>query len=122
MSLDLFMIVALCALIMTGLPVVFVLTGCSILFGALGVVFGAFDPFLFGALAQRVFGTMTSEVLVAIPLFVFMGMMLEKSRIAPELLEAMGRLFGSVRGGLAVSVSLVGALLAASTGIVGARS
>jgi tripartite ATP-independent transporter DctM subunit len=120
MSLDLFMIVALCALIMTGLPVVFVLTGCSILFGALGVAFGTFDPFLFGALAQRVFGTMTSEVLVAIPLFVFMGMMLEKSRIAPELLEAMGRLFGSVRGGLAVSVSLVGALLAASTGIVGA--
>ncbi len=118
--LDLLMIVALCVLIMTGLPVVFILTGCSIVFGALGVAFGAFDPFLFGALAQRVFGTMTSEVLIAIPLFVFMGMMLEKSKIAPELLEAMGRLFGSVRGGLAVSVSLVGALLAASTGIVGA--
>jgi tripartite ATP-independent transporter DctM subunit len=63
---------------------------------------------------------MTSEVLVAIPLFVFMGMMLERSRIAPDLLEAMGRLFGSLRGGLAVSVTLVGALLAASTGIVGA--
>ena len=119
-GLDLLMIAALCVLIMTGLPVVFILTGCSIAFGALGVAFGVFDPFLFGALAQRVFGTMTSEVLIAIPLFVFMGMMLEKSKIAPELLEAMGRLFGSVRGGLAVSVSLVGALLAASTGIVGA--
>lgn len=120
LALDLLMVIALCALIMTGLPVVFVLTGCSIAFGALGAALGAFDPFLFGALAQRVFGTMTSEVLVAIPLFVFMGMMLERSKIAPELLEAMGRLFGGVRGGLAVSVSLVGALLAASTGIVGA--
>ena len=118
--LDLIMMVALCLLIMTGVPVVFVLTGCSIVFGALGILFGAFDPFLFGALAQRVLGTMTSEVLVAIPLFVFMGMMLERSRIAPDLLEAMGRLFGSLRGGLAVSVTLVGALLAASTGIVGA--
>jgi tripartite ATP-independent transporter DctM subunit len=118
--LDLLMMIALCTLIMTGIPVVFILTGCSIVFGLLGIVFGAFDPFLFGALAQRVFGTMTSEVLIAIPLFIFMGMMLEKSKIAPELLEAMGRLFGSLRGGLAVSVTLVGALLAASTGIVGA--
>lgn len=118
--LDLLMVAALCALIMTGLPVVFVLTGCAVAFGGLGILFGVFDPFLFGALAQRLFGTMTSEVLIAIPLFVFMGMMLERSRIAPELLEAMGRLFGPVRGGLAVSVTLVGALLAASTGIVGA--
>jgi TRAP-type mannitol/chloroaromatic compound transport system permease large subunit len=105
---------------MTGIPVVFILTGCAIVFAGLGVMFGAFDLFLLGALAQRVFGTMTSEVLIAIPLFIFMGMMLEKSKIAPELLEAMGRLFGSLRGGLAVSVTLVGALLAASTGIVGA--
>ena len=118
--LDLAMMIALCTLIMTGIPVVFILTGCAIVFAALGILFGAFDAFLLGALAQRVFGTMTSEVLIAIPLFVFMGMMLEKSRIAPELIEAMGRLFGSLRGGLAVSVTLVGALLAASTGIVGA--
>jgi tripartite ATP-independent transporter DctM subunit len=118
--LDLLMMVALCTLIMVGVPVVFILTGCAIVFGALGILFGAFDPFLFGALAQRVFGTMTSEVLIAIPLFIFMGMMLEKSKIAPDLLEAMGRLFGTLRGGLAVSVTLVGALLAASTGIVGA--
>jgi tripartite ATP-independent transporter DctM subunit len=118
--LDLLMLVALCTLIMVGVPVVFILTGCAIVFGGLGILLGAFDPFMFGALAQRVFGTMTSEVLIAIPLFVFMGMMLEKSKIAPDLLEAMGRLFGSLRGGLAVSVTLVGALLAASTGIVGA--
>ena len=118
--LDVMMMVALCTLIMVGIPVVFILTGCAIIFAALGILFGAFDPFLLGALAQRVFGTMTSEVLIAIPLFVFMGMMLEKSKIAPELLEAMARLFGTVRGGLAISVTLVGALLAASTGIVGA--
>ncbi|MFN3447423.1 MAG: TRAP transporter large permease subunit [Roseococcus sp.] len=118
--LDLFMMIALCTLIMTGIPVVFILTGTAVVFAGLGILFGAFDAFLLGALAQRVFGTMTSEVLIAIPLFIFMGMMLEKSKIAPELLEAMGRLFGPLRGGLAVSVTLVGALLAASTGIVGA--
>jgi TRAP-type mannitol/chloroaromatic compound transport system permease large subunit len=119
-ALDLLMFLSLCLLILTGLPVVFILTGCSIVFGAIGYALGLFDPFLLGALAQRLFGTMTSEVLIAIPLFVFMGIMLEKSKIAEELLEAMGRLFGSVRGGLAISVSIVGALLAASTGIVGA--
>jgi len=118
--LDLLMFLSLCLLILTGLPVVFILTGCAVVFGALGILLGVFDVFLLGALAQRVLGTMTSEVLVAIPLFVFMGIMLERSRIAEELLEAMGRLFGSVRGGLAISVSLVGGLLAASTGIVGA--
>jgi TRAP-type mannitol/chloroaromatic compound transport system permease large subunit len=118
--LDLLMFASLCLLILTGVPVVFILTGCAIVFGALGIAFGVFDIFLLGALAQRIFGTMTGEALVAIPLFVFMGIMLERSKIAEELLEAMGRLFGSVRGGLAISVSVVGALLAASTGIVGA--
>jgi tripartite ATP-independent transporter DctM subunit len=118
--LDLLMFLSLCLLILTGIPVVFILTGCAIVFGAIGIALGVFDLFLLGALAQRIFGTMTSEVLIAIPLFVFMGIMLEKSKIAEELLESMGRLFGSVRGGLAISVSLVGALLAASTGIVGA--
>jgi tripartite ATP-independent transporter DctM subunit len=118
--LDLFMFLSLCLLILTGVPVVFIFNGCAVVFGALGWALGTFDLFLLGALAQRIFGTMTSEVLIAIPLFVFMGIMLEKSKIAEELLEAMGRLFGSVRGGLAISVSIVGALLAASTGIVGA--
>ncbi|WP_199231424.1 TRAP transporter large permease [Falsiroseomonas bella] len=118
--LDLLMFASLCALILTGVPVTFILTGCAIVFGGLGILFGVFDSFLLAALAQRIFGTMTTETLVAIPLFVFMGIMLERSRIAEELLEAMGRLFGTVRGGLAISVSVVGALLAASTGIVGA--
>jgi TRAP-type mannitol/chloroaromatic compound transport system permease large subunit len=118
--LDLLMFASLCLLILTGVPVVFILTGCAVVFGALGIAFGVFDIFLLGALAQRIFGTMTGETLVAIPLFVFMGIMLERSKIAEELLEAMGRLFGPVRGGLAISVSVVGALLAASTGIVGA--
>ncbi|MDP3418807.1 TRAP transporter large permease subunit [Falsiroseomonas sp.] len=118
--LDLLMFASLCALILTGIPVLFLLVGCAIVFGTLGILFGVFDTFLLGALAQRIFGTMTGETLVAIPLFVFMGIMLERSRIAEELLEAMGRLFGTVRGGLAISVSVVGALLAASTGIVGA--
>ena len=114
------MMLTLCTCIMIGLPVVFILTGCAMVFGGLGILLGVFDSFLLGALAQRVFGTMTSEVLIAIPLFVFMGMMLERSRIAPDLLEAMGRLFGKVNGGLAISVTIVGALLGASAGVVGA--
>ena len=77
---------------------------------------------LLGALPQRVFGVMTNDVLLAVPLFVFMGVMLERSRIAEELLETMGRLFGTLRGGLGISVIIVGAMLAASTGIVGATA
>ncbi len=118
--LDILMFVTLCAAILTGFPVVFILTGCAVLFAGLGILFGVFDPVLFGALPTRIFGLMTSEILVAIPLFVFMGIMLERSKIAEELLEAMGRLFGGVRGGLAIGVTVVGGLLAASTGIVGA--
>ncbi len=114
------MMTALCTLILAGIPVVFVLTSCAIVFGALGVLFGAFDPFLLGALAQRVFGTMTSDTLIAIPLFIFMGLMLERSQIAPDLIETMGRLFGRMNGGLAISVTLVGALLGAAAGVVGA--
>ena len=79
-----------------------------------------FDPAFFGFFANRIYGVMTNEVLIAVPLFVFMGVMLERSKVAEELLDAMGQLFGKMRGGLGVSVSVVGALLAASTGIVGA--
>ncbi len=118
--LDILMFAALCVGILTGFPVVFILTGSALLFGALGWAAGVFSPALLGALPPRIFGTMTSEVLVAIPLFVFMGIMLERSKIAEDLLETMGRLFGAMRGGLAISVTIVGALLAASTGIVGA--
>ena len=118
--LDLVMFLTLCVLILAGYPVIFTLAGVAIAFAGIGLLTGAFAPGLLGALGQRIFGVMTNEVLVAIPLFVFMGIVLERSKIAEELLDEMGRLFGSLRGGLAISVTLVGALLAASTGIVGA--
>ncbi|WP_169560054.1 TRAP transporter large permease subunit [Sneathiella chinensis] len=114
------MFAALIGGILLGYPVSFSIAGVATLFAFLGWMTGIFDLSLLGALGQRVFGVLTNDVLIAIPLFVFMGIVLEKSRIAEDLLETMGRLFGSVRGGLGVSVVLVGALLAASTGIVGA--
>jgi len=119
-NLDLLLFAALCLLLLAGYPVTFTLAGLASAFAFLGLTLGAFDLPLLGALAQRVFGIMTNEVLLAIPLFVFMGVTLERSRIAEELLEEMGRLFGTAPGGLAVAVTVVGALLAASTGIVGA--
>lgn len=120
LPLDLLMFAALIAAILLGYPVSFSIAGVASLFALLGWATGSFDISLLGALGQRVFGLLTNDVLIAIPLFVFMGVVLEKSRIAEDLLETMGRLFGSIRGGLGVSVVLVGALLAASTGIVGA--
>ena len=80
------------------------------------------DLGILGALPQRIFGVMTNEVLLAIPLFIFMGVMLERSRIAEDLLETMGRLFGTLRGGLGISVVIVGTLLAAAKGVVGATT
>ncbi|PWR24837.1 TRAP transporter large permease [Zavarzinia aquatilis] len=106
-------------LVMIGFPVAFTLGGSAVLFAFVGEAFGAFS-FDLSSLAERYFGTMTNEVLVAVPLFVFMGVVLERSGIAESLLLTMGRLFGRMRGGLGVSVVLVGALLAASTGIIGA--
>ena len=120
LPLDLMMFGALIAVILMGYPVAFSIAGVATGFALLGSALGAFNLGLMGALAQRFFGVMTNPVLTAIPLFVLMGVILEKSRIAEDLLETMGRLFGSMRGGLGVSVMLVGALLAASTGIVGA--
>ena len=120
LPLDLLMFAALIAAILIGHPVSFILAGIATLFAILGHFTGQFDISLLGALGQRVFGVMTNDVLIAIPLFVFMGVVLEKSRIAEDLLETAGRLFGTLRGGLGISVVLVGALLAASTGIVGA--
>jgi TRAP-type mannitol/chloroaromatic compound transport system permease large subunit len=108
------------AALMFGYPVAFTLGGTSLIFGFIGHSFGAFDYALLRGLPSRFFGTMINEVLVAVPLFVFMGMVLEKSGIAERLLTTMGQLFGSLRGGLAISVVIVGALLAASTGVVGA--
>lgn len=114
------MFVATILIVLAGFPVAFTLAGTALGFAALGMSLGVFDPSLLGALGTRYFGTMTNEVLVAVPLFVFMGVMLERSKIAEELLTTMGELFGTLRGGLGMSVILVGALLAASTGIVGA--
>lgn len=119
-NLDLLMFAALCGGILLGYPVVFTLAGVGVLFGIAGYWLGLFHMGLLAALAQRVFSIMTNDILLAIPLFVVMGVILERSRLAEDLLEEMGRLFGSLRGGLAVSVILVGMLLAASTGIVGA--
>ncbi|WP_158048033.1 TRAP transporter large permease [Skermanella pratensis] len=108
------------AILLLGFPVAFTLAGTSLIIAGIGWLLDAFNPALFGTLASRYVGAMTNEVLVAVPLFVFMGVMLERSRIAEQLLVTMAQLFGSLRGGLGLSVILVGALLAASTGIVGA--
>lgn len=106
--------------LMLGFPVAFSLAGVSLIFAGLGWLVGAFDPTNFSSLASRYTGVMLNEVLVAVPLFIFMGMMLERSGIAEKLLLTMGRLFGGLRGGLGLSVILVGALLAAATGVIGA--
>ncbi|WP_292897157.1 MULTISPECIES: TRAP transporter large permease [unclassified Nitratireductor] len=106
--------------LLLGFPVAFTLAGVSLMFGLVGMWIGVFDPSNFGSLANRYIGYMTNEVLVAVPLFIFMGVMLERSKIAEQLLLTMGKLFGNLRGGLGMSVIIVGALLAASTGVVGA--
>ena len=114
------MFLAVCAGLLTGFPVAFTLAGTALLFAIGSALFGFLDFNLIGAYPQRIFAVMVNEVLIAVPLFVFMGVVLERAKIAEELLDNMGRLFGPMRGGLTVSVSVVGALLAASTGIVGA--
>ena len=117
---SLLMFATVCGVLLLGFPVAFTLAGVSIAFALIGNLLGIFDLRLFTALSSRYLGVMQNELLVAVPLFVFMGVMLERSKIAEQLLETMGQLFGSVRGGLAISVVIVGMLLAASTGIVGA--
>ena len=107
-------------ILMTGYPVAFALAGGALIFGAIGYVGGYFDHTFLSAIPQRFFGIMRNETLIAVPLFVVMGLMLERGKISEQLLVTMGRLFGRMRGGLAVSIFLVGAILAASTGIVGA--
>ena len=114
------MFLGVIGMLMLGFPVAFTLAGTSILFGLIGYLLGVFDFSNMGALAGKFTGYMTNEVLVAVPLFIFMGVMLEKSNIAEQLLSTMGKLFGNMRGGLGISVIVVGALLAASTGVVGA--
>src|SRR5438270_791253 len=116
------MVIAICCALFAGYPVALTLGGVSFAFAIVGRLGGVMDLALLGALPQRIFGVMTNEVLIAIPLFIFMGVMLERSQIAEELLESMGRLFGSLPGGLGISVLLVGVLLAAAKGVVGATT
>ncbi|MEJ2114513.1 MAG: TRAP transporter large permease subunit [Gammaproteobacteria bacterium] len=111
---------AVICVLLFGYPVAFTLAGVSLLFAFAGILTESFDPALLHAFPSRLFGIMTNETLIAVPLFVFMGVMLERSKIADKLLDTMASLFGSLRGGLGISVVLVGMLLAASTGIVGA--
>jgi tripartite ATP-independent transporter DctM subunit len=118
--LPLLLFLGLAAGLALGLPVAFTLAGVALLFAGIGIATGHFDPTYLDAFPNRIFGTLGNETLLAVPLFVFMGVMLERSQLAERLLTAMAALFGSVRGGLAISVMLVGAVLAASTGIVGA--
>ncbi len=106
--------------LLSGYPVAFTLAGTALLFAGIGSYLDIFDESILGALPNRLSGTMKNKMLLAVPLFVFMGVMLERSKIAENLLQTMSELFGSVRGGLGISVTLVGMLLAASTGIVGA--
>ncbi len=116
------LVVAICVALFAGYPVAFTLGGLSLVFAVLGSVLDVFNFAFLGALPQRIFGVMTNQVLLAIPLFIFMGVMLERSRIAEDLLETMGRLFGPLRGGLGISVIIVGVLLAAAKGVVGATT
>lgn len=114
------MFIAACLGLLAGYNVAFTLAGISLLFAAIGTATGVFDPTFIRNIPGRIYPIITREILIAVPLFVFMGVMLEKSRIAEDLLESMGDLLGPLKGGLGVSVVFVGALLAASTGIVGA--
>ena len=111
---------SVCVLLLFGFPVALTLAGTALLFAAVGVIAGHFDASFVAALSGRMFGTITNETLIAVPLFILMGVTLERAKIAEELLTAMASGLGNRTGGLGISVIVVGALLAASTGIVGA--
>ena len=114
------MFAGLFVLLLTGFPVAFALAACGLGFGFIGMEAGLFPPSLFQALPLRIFGIMQNDTLLAIPFFTFMGIVLQKSGMAEDLLETVGQVFGPVRGGVAIAVILVGALLAATTGVVAA--
>ena len=114
------MFVAVLVMIFSGYPVASALGGTALIFAFIGSAVGAFDIPLLFALPERTFGTMSNSTLLAVPFFIFMGTILEKSKLAEQLLETIGLLFGRFRGGLAFGVIFVGALLAAATGVVGA--
>ena len=114
------MLICTCLGLLTGFPVAFVLSGVALIFSLIGSTLGVFDMSFVSAFPNRLYGIMTNSLLLAVPLFIFMGVMLERAKIAEELLATMSELFGGFRAGLGISVIFVGALLAASTGIVGA--
>ena len=116
----LLLLVLICCALLIGYPVAFTLAGVSILFALICIPFGVFDPTIFKSIPLRVFGIMNNVTLLAVPLFIFMGTILEKSGIAAKMLENMATAFRNTKGGLSISIIFVGALLAASTGIVGA--
>ena len=118
--LPLLLFLVICLVLLLGYPVAFSLGGTALAFAWIGSLTGTFDTSFLEALPNRLYGIMTNETLIAVPLFVFMGVMLERSRVAENLLDTMATLFGPLRGGLGISVTVVGMLLAASTGIVGA--
>ncbi len=114
------MFIAVLTLIFTGFPVAFAIGGTALIFAVIGIEMGVLDWHMMLAMPDRTFGIMSNYVLLAIPFFIYMGSMLEKSRLAEDLLKTIGILFGAMRGGLALAVVFVGALLAAATGVVGA--
>jgi tripartite ATP-independent transporter DctM subunit len=116
----LLMFVTVIVVLLAGFPVAFTLAGTALVFAGAGILAGSFNGALLTGLPNRLFGIMNNETLVAVPLFVFMGVTLERARIAEDLLDTLSALFGKLRGGLGISVTIVGMLLAASTGIVGA--
>ncbi|WP_394176499.1 TRAP transporter large permease [Thalassotalea litorea] len=118
--LALLMFACICLVLLIGYPVALTLAGTSLLFAGVAAFFGAFDTSYLSAFPSRIYGILNNQTLLAVPLFVFMGAVLEKAKIAEKLLTSMAQLFSRFPGGLAISVTLVGMLLAASTGIVGA--
>ena len=116
----LLLLTIICVVLLLGYPVAFTLAGISILFAVVCIPFGIFDPTILKSIPIRVFGIMNNVTLLAVPLFIYMGTVLEKSGIAAKMLENMAAAFKNTKGGLSISIIFVGALLAASTGIVGA--
>jgi tripartite ATP-independent transporter DctM subunit len=106
--------------LMVGFPVAFTLAGVALIFAGLGVMTGTFDPVFLEAFPNRIYGIMTNETLIAVPVFIFMGVMLERSKLADQLLQSLAQLMRGTHGGLGIAVVIVGAMMAASTGIVGA--
>ena len=118
MAVGLFVAIGLA--LMAGFPVAFTLAGVALIFAVLGMATGTFDPVYLEAFPNRLYGIMTNETLIAVPIFVFMGVMLERSKLADQLLQSLAHLMRGTPGGLGLAVILVGAMMAASTGIVGA--